>query len=143
MLLKLGYTWVSSKYPAHPIGTVGQPPGRSVMEGIIAAQPQAQPFVYPSGLVEVPMSPVSDVAAMRSGRWPLKAFLDAVRSGVTWAIEQRAVFCLLAHPSCLVVTDPGFRAIEMICELVHRAGDRASIADLDTIARRAFRSAQN
>jgi hypothetical protein len=143
MLLKMGYSWVSSKYPAHPLGAEGRPPDQRVLAGVIAAQAQAQPFVYPSGLVEVPMSPVSDVAAMRSGRWPLKAFLDAVRSGVTWAIEQRAVFCLLGHPSCLVVTDPGFRTIGMICELVRQAGHRAAIADLDTIARRAFRSAQN
>ena len=47
----------------------------SLVAGLIAsavcvsAQAQAQPFVYPSGLVEVPMSPVSDVTAMRSGRW--------------------------------------------------------------------------
>ncbi|MFI5454835.1 MAG: polysaccharide deacetylase family protein [Isosphaerales bacterium] len=139
MLLKMGYSWVSSKYPAHPIGAAGQPPDRTVMAGIVAAQAQAQPFIYPSGLVEVPMSPISDVTAFRSGRWPLEAFLDAVRSGVSWAIEQRAVFCLLSHPSCLVVTDPAFRAIEMICELVRKAGDRAAIADLDTVARRAIK----
>jgi len=143
LLLKLGYSWVSSKYPAHPIGVVGQAPDRKVIAGIIAAQAQAQPFVYPSGLVEVPMSPISDVTALRSGRWPLEAFLAAVQSGVTWAIEQRAVFCLLSHPSCLVVTDPTFRAIEMICELVHKAGDRAAIADLDTIARKANHSTRN
>jgi hypothetical protein len=141
MLRKMGYSWVSSKYPAHPIGSTGQPPDRAVMAGIIAAQPQAQPFVYPSNLIEVPMSPVSDVAAMRSGRWPLEAFLDAVRSGVSWAIEKRAVFCMLGHPSCLVVTDPGFRTIEMICELVREAGDRAAIADLETIARRTTQGA--
>jgi peptidoglycan/xylan/chitin deacetylase (PgdA/CDA1 family) len=143
MLLGMGYSWVSSKYPAHPIGPVGKPPDREVMAGIIAAQPQAQPFVYPSGLVEVPMSPISDVTAFRSGRWPLEAFLDAVALGVTWAIEQRAVFCLLAHPSCLVVTDPAFRTIELISELVHKAGNRAAIVDLDTIARQVSRTARN
>jgi peptidoglycan/xylan/chitin deacetylase (PgdA/CDA1 family) len=138
MLRKMGYWWASSKYPAHPLGPVGQAPDRSVLAGIIAAQRQAQPFIYPSGLVEVPMSPISDVTAFRSGRWPMEAFLDAVRSGVTWAIDQRAVFCLLAHPSCLVVTDPGFRTIELMCELVQKAGDQAAICDLDTIARRAI-----
>jgi len=143
LLLKLGYSWVSSKYPAHPIGAAGQPPDRTVMAGIVTAQAQAQPFVYPSDLIEVPMSPISDVTAFRSGRWPLEAFLDAVRSGVTWAIEQRAVFCLLSHPSCLVVTDPAFRAIEMICELVRKAGDRATIADLDTIAHQASQSTRH
>ena len=70
------------------------------------------------------MSPISDVTAFRTGRWPLEAFLEAIRSGVTWAIEQRAVFCFLGHPSCLVVADPSFRTIEMICDLVRAAGDR-------------------
>jgi len=137
LLLKLGYTWVSSQYPAHPMGTAGQPPDRKVMAGIVSAQEQAQPFVYPSGLIEIPMSPISDVTAFRSGRWPLEPFLSAIRAGVTWAIERRAVFCFLGHPSCLTVTDPQFRAIETICKLVSEAGDRAAITDLGSIANRA------
>jgi peptidoglycan/xylan/chitin deacetylase (PgdA/CDA1 family) len=135
MFQKMGYTWVSSKYPAHPLGTVGQAPDSATMGAIVAVQAQAQPFVYPSGLVEVPMSPVSDVTALRSGRWPLESFLEAIRACVTWAIERRAVFCLLAHPSCLVVTDPRFRTIEMIGDMVCAEGDRAAIVDLSTIAR--------
>ena len=47
-----------------------------------------------------------------------------------------AVFDFLAHPSCLYVVDPEFKAIELICDLVSRAGDRAAIVDLGTIARR-------
>ena len=81
------------------------------------------------------MSPISDVTAFRTGRWPLEAFLEAIRAAVTRAIEHRAVFCFLATPSCLGVADPSFRTIEMICDLVRGAGDRAAIVDLDTIAR--------
>jgi peptidoglycan/xylan/chitin deacetylase (PgdA/CDA1 family) len=143
MLLKMGYSWVSSKYPAHPIApTGGKPPDANVVAGIIAAQNQAQPFVYPSGLVELPMSPISDVGAFRNGRWPLEAFLSTIRSGVEWAIEQRAVFCFLGHPSCLVAMDPAFRTIELICDLVRSAGDHATIVDLRSIARRVVNSAQ-
>ncbi len=140
MLLDLGYPWVSSKYPAHPTGTADRPPGEEVFAGIVAAQAKAQPFVYPSGLIEVPMNPISDVTAFRSARWPLDAFLEAIRRAVTWAIEHRAVFDFLAHPSCLVVADPEFRAVELICDLVRQAGDRAAIVDLGTIARRASQS---
>ena len=93
-----------------------------------------QPFVYPSGLVEVPMSPISDVGAFRSARWPLESFLLAIRHGVEWVIERRAVFDFLAHPSCLVVEDPEFRTIRLICELVGAASDRAEIVGLDRIA---------
>jgi hypothetical protein len=137
MLQKLGYTWVSSKYPAHPIAdTSGKRPDANVMAGILAAQEHAQPFVYPSGLIEVPMSPISDVGAFRNGRWPLESFLEAIRSGVTWAIEHRAVFDFLAHPSCLGVVDPSFRTIDLIVDLTQAAGDRAAIVDLNAVARK-------
>jgi peptidoglycan/xylan/chitin deacetylase (PgdA/CDA1 family) len=138
MLRNLGYSWVSSKYPAHPVSNSGgQRPDAWFMAGIIEAQQHAQPFVYESGLIEVPMSPISDVGAFRTGRWPLDAFLEAIRSGVSWAIERAAVFDFLGHPSCLAVTDPAFRTIELICDLVQSAGERARIVDLNTIARRA------
>ena len=136
LLLKMGYSWVSSKYPAHPIGGAsGKVLDDDTMAGILAAQDRAQPFVYPSGLVELPMSPISDVTAFRAGRWPLEAFLEAIRATVARAIERRAVFCFLGHPSCLGVVDPSFRTIEMIGDLVHAAGDRAAIVDLEAIAR--------
>ena len=83
--------------------------------------------MYPSGLIEVPMSPISDVTAFRTGRWPLEAFLDAIRAGVAWAIEQQAVYCFLGHPSCLVVTDPHFRTIDAICSQVRAAGEGAAL----------------
>jgi hypothetical protein len=137
MLLKLGYRWVSSRYPAHPASPPGQAPDAEIIRGIVAAQKQAQPFIYPSGLIEVPMSPVSDINAFRTGRWPLESFLEVVRAGVTWAIEHRATFDFLAHPSCLSVTDPKFRTIEMICDLVQAAGSRAMLTDLSTLAQRA------
>jgi hypothetical protein len=137
MLRALGFDWVSSLYPRHKMSPPQEPPGADTFEAIVAAQAAAQPFVYPDGLVEVPMSPISDIGAFRNGRWQLDWFLEAIRRGVTWAIENRAVFDFLGHPSCLVVTDPEFRAVDLICELVHKAGDRAAIVGLDTIAERA------
>jgi hypothetical protein len=136
MLADLGFTWVSSKYPAHPMGEAGREPAPAVYEGIVKAQAEAQPFVYPKGLIEVPMSPISDIGAFRNGRWKLEWFLRAVRLGVEWAIDNRAAFDFLGHPSCLYVTDPEFKAIGLICELVKKAGGRAALVDLGTIARR-------
>jgi peptidoglycan/xylan/chitin deacetylase (PgdA/CDA1 family) len=138
MLLDAGFTWVSSLYPAHPIES-GKRPDAEMFAAILKAQAVAQPFVYPTGLVEVPMSPISDVGAFRNGRWPLADFKQAIRMGVEWAIENRAVFDLLSHPSCLYVTDPKFETIEMVCELVEKSAGRAVIVDLGTIARRAAR----
>jgi peptidoglycan/xylan/chitin deacetylase (PgdA/CDA1 family) len=137
LLKRQGFGWVSSKYPTHPMGVPGAMPGEDVLNSIVAAQEQAQPFVYPSGLVEVPMSPISDVTAFRSGRWPHEAFLEALRRGIGWAIEHGAVFDFLAHPSCLVVADPKFQVIRLILDLVRGAGPRAEIVDLGTIAERA------
>ena len=97
------------------------PPSTTASSG---RRPMAQPFVYPDGLVEVPMSPISDIGAFRTGRWRLEWFLKAVALGVAWAIEHRAVFDFLGHPSCLYVTDPEFRAIDLICDLVRKAGRR-------------------
>jgi peptidoglycan/xylan/chitin deacetylase (PgdA/CDA1 family) len=137
MLRGLGFDWVSSKYPAHPMGQPARKPDAAVYDGIVAAQRAAQPFAYPGGLVEVPMSPVSDIGAFRNGRWELGWFLEAVRLGVEWAVEQGGTYDFLGHPACLYVTDPQFRTVDLICDLVARAGDRAALATLDALAARA------
>ena len=69
--------------------------------------------------------------------------MKAIRQGVEWAIEQRAVFDFLAHPSCLVVEDPDWRAIRLIVELVRAAGDRAQIVSLDHIAADVMKSVKS
>jgi hypothetical protein len=130
MLLEQGFRWSSGKYPRHPID-VANP-----ADYLPAALRDAQPFVYPeTGLIEVPMSPVSDISAFRSGRWPLARFLDAIRFGVEWTIRNGAVFDFLGHPSCLLVTDPKMEVFDLICDLVQAAGDRAELVTLDAIAR--------
>ena len=136
MLLDLGFKWVSSLYPAHAVGQPMQEPTPAVFDSIVAAQAAAQPFVYPTGLIEVPMSPISDVGAFRNGRWKLESFLEAIRRALAWAIEHRAAYDFLGHPSCLYVTDPKFRAIELICEMVNKAGASAELVDLNVLAQR-------
>jgi peptidoglycan/xylan/chitin deacetylase (PgdA/CDA1 family) len=136
MLLDLGIRWVSSKYPGHQIGPAMHQPSEEVIRTIVAAQKDAQPFAYSSGLVEVPMSPISDIGAFRTGRWKLPWFLRAIRGGVEWAIEQRACYDFLAHPSCLYVVDPKFEAIDLICDLVEQSPGRAKLATLDELAAR-------
>ena len=46
MLLKLGFTWVSSKYPAHPLGTVGQPVEQKVLSAIVEGAETRGPGRY-------------------------------------------------------------------------------------------------
>jgi hypothetical protein len=137
MLLRQGFTWVSSLYPPHPCGTPKVEPGADVYAGIVRAQAAAQPFAYPSGLVEVPMSPVSDVTAFRTHYWKLEWFLKAVRLAVEEAVRTVSCFDFLAHPSCLVVEDPTFEAVKLICGLVRDAGPRAALVGLDRFAARA------
>ncbi len=134
MLQELGFTWVSSKYPSHLSGVEGEEPPAEVYASIVAAQAQAQPFAYPGGLIEVPMSPISDVTAFRSKRWQLAWFLRAVKEAVQEAIRTGGVFDFLAHPSCLVVEDPQMQSLRLVCDLVAQAGTRAEIATLDAIA---------
>ena len=76
------------------------------------------------------MNPISDIGAFRGGRWKLEWFLEATRRGVAWAIENRASYDFLSHPSCLYVTDPKFETIEMICKMVADASDRAEIVSV-------------
>jgi peptidoglycan/xylan/chitin deacetylase (PgdA/CDA1 family) len=137
MLLDLGFPWVSSLYPAHQFGQPMQEPSAEVYADIVAQQAAAQPFVYETGLIEIPMSPISDVGAFRSNYWKLDWFLKAVGLAVDRAIETGGVFDFLAHPSCLVVEDPTFETVKLICDRVRAAGDKAAIVGLDDIARRA------
>ena len=134
MLLKEGFKWCSSHYPPHPLTREAKPTAK-VLEGIVAAQANAQPWVYPSGLIEVPMSPISDVTGFRSGRWKLDWYLDAIRLSIEWCIAHGAVYDYLAHPSCLGVVDPKFRVIDLICDLAEKAG--TSIVNLNQLAQRA------
>jgi hypothetical protein len=139
MLLGLGFDWISCVYPVHDIVDlhgVGQSPAASTVDSILAGQKNAQPFRYPTGLIDVPMSPISDIGAFRNGRWRLDDFLEVTRRAVSWAIEHRAAFDFLSHPSCLGVVDPEFKTYDLICDLVEKAGDAAEIVTLDIIARR-------
>lgn len=136
LLAKQGFTWVSSLYPAHTCGKPKEEPNDAVYADIVKAQAVAQPFEYPNGLIEVPMSPVSDVNAFRTHYWKREWFLKAVRLAVEEAIRTGGVFDFLAHPSCLVVEDPHFETVKLICDLVKAAGDKAAIAGLDALADR-------
>ncbi len=135
LLLDEGFSWVSSKYPPHMSSKPGEQPTAEVFQSIVDAQRQAQPFAYPTGLIEIPMSPVSDVGAFRTSRWKLAHFLKSVRQCVEWAIENRAVFDFLCHPSIMYVEDPKFETVKLICDLVKQAGDRAEIVGLSSIAK--------
>ena len=98
----------------------------------------SQPFVYPTGLVEIPMSPLGDVASFRrkEKKWKLADFLAMVRRNVEWAIEHGGVFDLLTHPSIMSVEDPKCETYELIGDLVGQSKGRAAIVGLDAIANR-------
>src|SRR3954468_21302774 len=131
MLLGLGFDWISCKYPIHAgmedlVASKKTAPSDAAYAIILAAQPEAQPFLYPTGLIDIPMSPISDIGAFRNGRWKLEHLLKATRQSVEWAIANHAVFDFLSHPAVLSAMDPEFRTIDLICDLVARAGDQAA-----------------
>ncbi|MFO0013152.1 MAG: polysaccharide deacetylase family protein [Planctomycetota bacterium] len=134
LLKDLGYRWASSLYPAHPNTDPRQEPSDSILDAIASAQKASQPFTYPDGLIEIPMSPISDIGAFRTGRWKLEWFLRSVERSVRWAIDRAAAFDFLAHPSCLGVMDPEFKTLDLICRLVEESKDRAELTDLNAIA---------
>ena len=139
MLLDSGFTWVSSM--AKSVSIAPENPTGGDFQRVALAQKDSQPFVYPSGLIEIPMSPLGDVASFRreKKKWKLADFLNMVEQSVAWTIEHRAVFDLLGHPSIMYVEDPEFKTYDLICKMVNQAGNRAAIVGLDTIARRVKR----
>jgi hypothetical protein len=144
MLLGLGFAWISCVYPAHEIVDLkgqSESPAASTVQSILAAQKTAQPLRYSTGLIDVPMSPISDIGAFRNGRWRLDDFVEVTRQELQWVIEHRAMFDFLSHPSVLGVMDPQFKTIDMICDLVERSAGRAEIVTLDVIADR-FKKSQ-
>jgi len=134
LLLDEGFTWVSSKYPRHENTTQGQRPDEKIFQSIVDAQAEAQPYVYPTGLIEIPMCPISDVGAFRTGYWKLEEFLHSIELCIERAVEHKGVFDLLCHPSIMYVEDPEFRTVKHVCDVVHKYGDRAELVSLDTIA---------
>lgn len=142
LLLDEGFTWVSSKYPPHLSSKPGEAPTEEVFSSIVNAHAQAQPYIYPTGLIEIPMSPISDVGAFRTSKWSLEHFLKSVRQSVEWAIENNGVFDLLCHPSIMYVEDPEFRTVRLVCDLVERAESSAEIVGLSTIAKATKSAAQ-
>jgi len=134
LLKDLGYRWASSMYPAHPNTDPHQEPSDAILDAIASAQQASQPFTYPDGLIEIPMSPISDIGAFRTGRWKLDWFLRSVERSLRWAIENGATFDFLAHPSCLGVMDPEFKTLDLICRLVEESAGRAELTDLNAIA---------
>lgn len=136
MLLDEGFAWVSSKYPRHPFGKPHEAPSPDDYAGIVKSQEQAQPYVYPTGLIEIPMSPISDVYAFYKNSWKLEYFLKSIRQCVAWAVETGGVFDFLCHPSIMYVEDPSFETVKLFCELVEQAGDKAEMVGLSAIADR-------
>jgi peptidoglycan/xylan/chitin deacetylase (PgdA/CDA1 family) len=134
MLMDEGFKWASTRYPAHPIGPLGKPPSDALLAAIQKAQDDAQPMRYSDGLIEVPMSPISDIGAFRNSRWNLDSFVKAIHLGVQHAIDRGTVFTYLSHPAVLSAMDPEFRAIDTICQLVNQNKDRAKFVNLDQIA---------
>ncbi|MFM7318676.1 MAG: polysaccharide deacetylase family protein [bacterium] len=136
MLKQLGYQWISSLYPAHPYTKPVEKPSEKIINEIVAAMHQSQPFQYEDGLIEIPMSPISDIGAFRTGQWQLEWFIETIEMCLAWAIENRAVFDFLAHPSCLGVVDPEMKTIRRICEIVNQNAGKADMVGLDTISAR-------
>jgi peptidoglycan/xylan/chitin deacetylase (PgdA/CDA1 family) len=131
-----GFHWVSSRYPRHPVETTDAGPTAATVTAIEAAIADAQPYRYPEGLLEIPMSAISDINAFRSNRWKLEWFHEAIRRGIAKAIEQQAVFDFLAHPSCLGIEDPEATSLKLICDLVEQSNGKAELVTLTQIAER-------
>lgn len=135
MLHRLGFEWVGTHYAPIRVPANARPTPALFSE-IRASQAKTQPYRYPNGLVEIPKASVGDIAAFRTGRWELSDYLESVRVGLEWAIENRATYCLAAHSSVLAVRDPSFEVFKLVLDSVARARDQAELLMMDEIAAR-------
>ena len=136
MLLDLGFTYLTSKTGGFGKVRSEKPTGDDYAE-VVRTQAKMQPYVYPSGLIEIPANPMGDVACFRGRRWKIGEFCRMIESNLKWVIDNRAVYDFFSHPSILYVEDPEFKAIDLICRIVNANRDRAAIVGLDVIAERA------
>jgi len=136
MLKRLGFDWVGTKFARVASGPAGSRPDAKLFEAIKASQALTQPFIYPSGLVEIPKGAVGDVGAFRTSLWGLGDYLESVRSGVEWAIENGGFYGFAAHSSVLAMRDPEFKVYQLIFDLAKQAGDRVDFLTMDQVADR-------
>jgi peptidoglycan/xylan/chitin deacetylase (PgdA/CDA1 family) len=115
MLQNLGFSWVSSLYPDHAVGPARREPTPQVVQSIVEAQRRAQPFRYPTGLVEITESQIADC------RLQICVQICNLKSAIL---------------SVVYVVDPEFRTIESTCDMVRRSGERAALVTLDRVADR-------
>ena len=136
MLKRHGFEWISATSRKTIAGPTGQTPGPEVWKSIQAELPNSQPFRCPdTGLLDIPMSPVSDIQGFRNGRWKLDDFVAIVERILDWTIERGLTFDFLAHPSCIGVVDPEMKTLNRICRKVRSSNGRATLVTLNEIAR--------
>jgi hypothetical protein len=129
MLQRLGFQWVSATSRKTSAGA-------DAWTTIAAELPNSQPFRYEeTGLLDIPMSPVSDIQAFRNGRWKLDDFVAILERVIDLTIERGGTFDLLSHPSCIGVVDPQLKTLSMICRKVRESKGRALLTTLNDVAR--------
>ena len=135
MLQKMGYTWVSSKYPAHPLGTVGQAPDAKV----ICGDPRG-PGAGPAVCLSVGADRGADEPGQRRHRITQRSLAaGGVSGGDPGGSDmghRAAGRLLLSGPPVMPGGDrPGFQDDRDDLRAGAQAGDRAALVDLNTIAR--------
>ena len=101
MLQRHGFNWISATSRKTTPGIVGQHPDRKSGNPSRRSCRTRNHSVRGNGLLDIPMSPVSDIQAFRNGRWKLDDFIAILERVLDWTIERGQTFDFLAHPSCI------------------------------------------
>jgi peptidoglycan/xylan/chitin deacetylase (PgdA/CDA1 family) len=133
LMLSLGYRWVCCKSTGVP-RELGAQGSEQALQAIVAAQKETQPFVYPSGLIEIPRSVPADASLFRAARWSLSSYLEAVRRTLDWTVENRGLYHYVCHPALLSIEDPDMKIMDILCDTVRRHAGQATLADLNQVA---------
>lgn len=95
-----------------------------------------QPYYYPSGLLEIPLSGITDVVAWRGYGPDLGEWLEMLVSGVDYAHEHGLIFMLTTHPAVLAAIDPECQTVDVVLRHALEKEGGVWLPDMEEIAER-------
>lgn len=114
VLLDQGFDYCSGQYRL-PLRE--NPTHADREDGVRWSVEHLQPYRYPTGLLEVPMTGISDIWAFRNQKISLDEFIALTSHGLRVAAEAGGCYSALMHPQVMAARDPDRQAIRALLDL--------------------------
>lgn len=143
MLMEEGFWWVSSHYNDCIFENHYKPSTfeefhkvdiDTMTNAFNLSEKGLQPYRYNNGLVELPLSGITDVVAWRGYGANLGDWLQMISAGVDYAHEHGILFTLTTHPAVLAAIDPFCQTVDVILQRAMSKGCDVWLPDMEEIA---------